>query len=221
MKPKQYTDPAIKLPPELQKFFELFSHKKTKKLPPHKPYDHEIKFIKNKQPGYGLLYSISQKEFQVFKKFLDENLAKGFIRASSFPTATPVLFVKKPGKGFRLCVNYKTFNAITVKYKYPLLLIQKTLDRLTKTKYFTKLDIVAAFNKIKMAESEKWKTFFRTRYGFFESLIMNSGFCGAPSSFQNYINDIFHEYLNTFCSAYIDDIFIYSKTKKEHMKHVH
>ena len=161
-----------------------------------------------------------QKEFQILKKFFDENLAKGFIRASSFPAAAPVLFVKKPGKGLRLCVKYKTLNAITVKNKYPLPLIQETLNRLVKVKYLTKLDIVAIFNKIRMVENEKWKTVFRTRYGFFESLIMNFGLCGVPSSFQNYIHDIFHEYLNTFCSAYIDDIFIYNKTKKEHMKHV-
>ena len=96
-------------------------------------------------------------------------------------------------------------------------LIQKTLNRLVKAKYFTKLDIVAAFNKIRIAENEKWKT--RTRYGFFESLIMNFGLCGAPSFFQNYINDILYEYLNKFSSACIDDIFIYSKTKKD-TKHV-
>ena len=71
-----------------------------------------------------------------------------------------------------------------------------------------------------MAEKEKWKTAYRTRYGLFESLIMNFGLCGAPSSFQNYINDILHEHLDTFCSAYINDILIYSKTKKEHTKHV-
>ena len=95
-------------------------------------------------------------------------------------------------------------------------LIQETLNRLVKIKYFTKLNIVAVFKKIKMAEKEKWKTVVRTRYGFFEFLVMNFGFCGAPSFFQNYINDILHEHLNTFCSAYIDNIFIYSKTKEKH-----
>ena len=213
-RPKQYTDPATKLPPELHEFFELFSHQEANKLPPHRLYDHKIKFMESKQPGYGPLYSISQGEFQVLKKFLDENLAKGFIRASFSPAAAPVLFARKPGGIFRLCVNYKTFNAITVKNRYPLPLIQETLDRLVKAKYFTKLNIVVAFNKIRMAEREKWKTAFRTRYGFFESLIMNFGLCGVPSSFQNYINDILHEYLDTFCSAYINDILIYNKTKK-------
>ena len=63
--------------------------------------------MESKQPGYGLLYSMSQGELQVLKKKIDENLAKGFIRTSFFPTAAPVLFVKKPGGNFRLCVNYK------------------------------------------------------------------------------------------------------------------
>ena len=93
LKPKQHTDPATKLFPELHKFFELFSHQKTNKLAPHKPYDHKIKFIENKRPGYGPLYSMSQGELQVLKKILDENLTKSFIKTSSFPAAAPVLFV--------------------------------------------------------------------------------------------------------------------------------
>ena len=218
--PKHRTDPAIKLPQEFHEFLVLFSEKKANKLPPHRPYDHKINFIKKKQPGYGLLYSMSQGKFQILKKFFDENFAKGFIRASFFLTVSPVLFARKQSGGFRPCVNYKVFNAITMKNRYPLPLIQETLDRLAKTKYFTKLNIVVAFNKIRMAENEKWKTVFRIKYGLFEFLIMNFGFCGAPSAFQNYINDILHEYLNIFCSAYIDDILIYSKTKKKHVKHV-
>ena len=155
LRPKQRIDFTTKLFSELHEFLELFSGKETNKLPPHKPYDHKIKFIQYKQPGYGLLYSMSQGELQVLKKFLDENLAKGFIRASSFPAAAPVLFARKPGGGLRLCVDYRALNAITVKNRYPLPLIQETLDRLAKAKYFTKLDIVTVFNKIRMAEGEK------------------------------------------------------------------
>ena len=71
----------------------------------------------------------------------------------------------------------------------------------------------------KKVENEKWKTVFRIKHGFFEFLVINFGLCKTPSIFQNYINDNFYEYLNTFCSIYIDDNFIYNKTKKE-MKHV-
>ena len=94
---------------------------------------------------------MSQGKLQVLKKFLDENLTKNFIRA------TPVLFARKPGGNFRFGVNYKIFNTITMKNRYPLPLIQETLNRLARAKYFTKLNIVAAFNKIRMAESKNGK----------------------------------------------------------------
>ena len=100
LKPKQHTDPATKLFPELHEFFELFFHQKTNKLPPHKPYDHKIKFIKNKQPGYGPLYSMFQREFQILKKFLDENLAKGFIRAIFFQPQPQFYLLKNREKVF-------------------------------------------------------------------------------------------------------------------------
>ena len=99
-----------------------------------------------------------------------------------------------------------------MKNRYLLSLIQEILNRLIKNKYFIKLNIVVVFSEIRMVE--KWKTVFRIKYGFFEFLIMNFGFRGIPSTFQNYINDILNKYINIFCFAYIDDIFIYNRTKK-------
>ena len=81
---------------------------------------------------------------------------------------------------------------------------------------FTKLDIIAAFNKLRMAEGEEWKTAMRTRYGLFEYLVMPFELCEASSSFQSYINDILWDCLDVFVTAYIDDILIFSKSKKEH-----
>ena len=98
---------------------------------------------------------MSRDELQVLKKYVEENLSKGFIWASSSPAAAPGLFVKKPDGGFWFCVDYHDLNALTVKNKYSLPLIRKTLDRLCKAVYFTKLDIVAAFNKIRVAEREE------------------------------------------------------------------
>ena len=111
------------------------------------------------QPGSqspaGPLYGMSRDKLQVLKKYLEENLSKGFIWASFSPAAAPVLFFKKPGGGLWFYVDYRGLNAPTVKNKYPLPLIRKTLDRLCKAVYFTKLDIVAAFNKIHMAEGKE------------------------------------------------------------------
>jgi len=114
---------------------------------------------------------MSLDELKCLRKYLDENLSKGFIRASTSPVAAPVLFVRKPGGGLRFCVDYRALNAITVKNRYPIPLIQETLNRLSKAKVYTKLDIIGAFNRLRIAEGDEWLTAFRTRYGLFEYLV--------------------------------------------------
>ena len=153
---------------------------------------------------------MSYGEFLVLRKTLTELLDKNFIRASSSPAAAPVLFAKKPGGGLRFCVDYRALNALTRKDRYPLPLIKETLNSLSEAKWFTKLDIIAAFHKIRIAKGEEWKTAFRTRYGLFEWLVTPFGLTGAPATFQRYINWVLREYIDEFCSAYIDDILIFS-----------
>jgi hypothetical protein len=98
---------------------------------------------------------MSLNKLKVLKKYLDENLSKGFIRASSSPVASPVIFVKKPGGGLRFCVNYQGLNALTIKNQYPIPLLQETLSQLSKANFYTKLDIIAAFNKLRIAEGDE------------------------------------------------------------------
>ena len=217
---KPYVDPATILPSDYHEYLDVFSRQDSKLLPVHRPYDHKIQLEEGKSPSFGPLYGMSQDELRVLKKTLEEDLHKGFIRASSSPAASPVLFAKKPGGGLRFCVDYRSLNAITVKNRYPIPLIQETLDRLSKAVIYTKLDVIAAFNRLRIAEGDEWKTAFRTRYGLYEYLVMPFGLTNAPSTFQHYINDTLRDYLDVFCTAYIDDILIYSKSKKEHRKHV-
>jgi hypothetical protein len=100
-------------------------------------------------------------------------------------------------------------------------LIYETLRNISKARWFTKLDVIAAFHKIRIAEGDEWKTAFRTRYGLFEWLVTPFGLANAPSTFQKYINYTLRDYLDEFCSAYIDDILIYSSgSKRQHREHV-
>jgi hypothetical protein len=163
---------------------------------------------------------MSLNKLKVLKKYLDKNLSKGFIRASSSPVASPVIFVKKPGGGLRFCVDYRGLNALTIKNQYLIPLLQETLSQLSKANFYTKLDIIAAFNKLRIAEGDKWLTAFRTRYRLFKYLVMPFGLANAPSTFQHYVNDALQPYLDLFCSAYIDDILIFSNTLAEHKQHV-
>lgn len=220
LNPKQPTDPSTVLPEEYHKYLDVFSKQLADSLPPHQPYDHHIRLEPGAQPTFEPLYGMSWDELLVLKKYLDDNLTKDFIRASSSPAASPILFVRKPEGGLRFCVDYRGLNAITIKNHYPLPLIRETLDRMAYVKYFTKLDVVAAFNKLRMAKGDEWLTAFRTRYSLYEYLVMPFGLSNAPASFQNYINNILQDYLDAFCTAYIDNILIYSNTLKEHKKHV-
>ena len=87
-------------------------------------------------------------------------------------------------------------------------------------KYYTTLNIRDAYNLLRIAEGDEWKTAFRTRWGLFETLIVPFGLTNAPAAFQHYINDVLRPFLDIFCSAYLDDVLIYSSTLNEHKTHV-
>jgi hypothetical protein len=87
-------------------------------------------------------------------------------------------------------------------------------------KYFLRIDIISAFNNVRMKEGHEKLTTFLTRFGLFESLVMLFGLTGALATFQRFINDSLCDYLDQFCSTYLDDILIYSKTREEHEEHV-
>ncbi|KAI0992865.1 hypothetical protein K3495_g15319 [Podosphaera aphanis] len=125
---------------------------------------------------------MSREELLVLRKTLNDSLDKGYIRASKLEAGAPVLSARKPGGGLRFCYYYGGLNAVTRSDKYPLPLISDTICNLTKAKWFTKLDVAAAFCKIRMTE-EEWETEFRTRYGIFEGMITSFGLSGALATF--------------------------------------
>ena len=176
--------------------------------------------IDGKTPPFGPLYAMSRNELQALKAWLEKNLKKGFIRPSSSAAASPVLFVKKADGSLRFCVDYRGLNNISVKDRYPLPLTKESLNNLKGMKYFTKIDIISAFNNIRIKEGQEYLTAFRTRFGLYESLVMPFGMTGAPATFQRFINDTLREHLDVFCTAYLDDILIYSRTREEHLSHV-
>jgi hypothetical protein len=123
------------VPVEYHKFLPLFSEAEANKLPPHCPYNHRIPLKEEFTPPFGSIYSLSRTELKALKKWLEENLSKGFIRASSSPAGAPILFVKKGDGSLRLCVDYRGLNEGTIKNRYPLPLLHETLLQLQKVKY--------------------------------------------------------------------------------------
>ena len=117
-------------------------------------------------------------------------------------------------------MDYRKLNCLTKKDRYPLPLIDETLERLSKARIFTKLDIRQAFNRIRMNPESEDLTTFRTRYGAYKYKVLPFGLTNGPVTFQRYINDLLFDCLDNFVTAFIDDIMIYSMNEAEHELHV-
>jgi hypothetical protein len=115
------------VPLEYHKFLPLFSEMEANKLPPHCPYNHHILLKDGFIPPFGPIYSLSRTELAALRKWLDENLSKGFIHTSSSPAGTPILFIKKGDRSLCLCVNYRGLNEGTIKNRYRLPLLYEML----------------------------------------------------------------------------------------------
>ena len=150
------------------------------------------------------------------RRYLNENLSKDFIQVSHFQMIISVLFIKKLEEELCFCINYQDLNVITVKNQYSLSLISETLNRLSWVKIFIKLNIISAFNRLWIKEEDEALIVFHTRFKLFEYLVMLFNLCNEFISFQKYINNILHEHLNKFCTAYLNDILIYFNNKIEH-----
>jgi len=198
-----------------------FSKKDSDVLPPHREgVDHQIELTSKNTLASSPLYSMSLEQLELVKSYLEDHLRRGFITHSNAPYASPVLFAKKPGGGWRFCVDYRKLNEITKKDAYPIPLIQETLTRLARAKVFTKLDVRQAFYRIRLDEKAEDLTTFRTRYGNYKYRVLPFGLCNGPATFQRYINKVLHGLLDDFCTAYLDDILIYSDDPLEHEAHV-
>ena len=209
------------VPKEYHEYLDVFSKELADQLPPRRYIDHEIPLEFGKRPYFGPLYNLSQKELEVQKKYIEEQVIKGFMRPSQSSAASPMIFVKKKDTDeLRPCVDYRKLNEITVKDRGPLPLINETLDRLQKAKIYTKLDLQNAYNSIRIKEGDEWKTAVRTRYGLFEYLVMPFGLTNAPATFQRFITDVLREYMDVTCVIYLDDILIFSQNEEEHTEHV-
>ena len=152
------------------------------------------------------------------KSYIETHPKTGFIQTFKPPASASILFDKKPDSSFSFFVNYQVFNNHTIKNWYPLPLIGEALDQLAKAKQFTQLDLINTYHQMRIREGNKWKTAFRTRYGYFEYQVIPFGLSNAPASFQGYINKTLAKKLGVFVIVYLDDILIY--TEDEDQGHV-
>jgi hypothetical protein len=174
------------LPEEFKEYADVFLKEASNVLPPLRAYNHKIQ-LQNPEDieglGYSPLRKQSTQQLLEVKRFLEENLKKGFIEDSSAPFASPILFVKKHDGSLRFCVDFRKLNGVTRKDRYPLPLIDETLSRLAKAKIYTKLDIRQAFHRIRMDPDLEELTTFRTRYGTYKCKVLWEGLYNGPATY--------------------------------------
>jgi hypothetical protein len=205
---------------------DVFSDESAKILPPHRPgIDAEVHLKEGEKMWQCKLFDMPKDQLEVLKKYLDEQLSKGFIQPSKSPVASPVFFVTDKASSsrgvsqLRLVVDYRTLNSKIVLDEYPLPLSREIIDRLGRAKIYTKFDVRAGFNNIRIKAGDEWKLAFKTMFGLYEYTVMPMGLATAPSIFQRFINATLAPFLGIFCFAYLDDIIIFSDDEKKHDRH--
>ncbi|KAI3775921.1 hypothetical protein L1987_45681 [Smallanthus sonchifolius] len=157
-----------------------------------------------------------QVEFQI-----DLTLGTTPIARAPYSLApTPVLFVKKKDGTFRMCIDYRELNKVTIRNRYPLPRIDDLFDQLQGSSFYSKIDLRSGYHQLRLQDEDISKTAFRTRYGHYEFLVMPFGLTNAPTVFMDLSNHVCKPYLDQFVIVFIDDILIYSRSREEHEEHL-
>lgn len=230
--PETVTTPAhcAEMQQLLDEFASVFAEPSG--LPHTRQYDHHIPLIPGVRPVSMRPYCVVPELKTEIKRQIQELLKQGVITHSSSPFSSPVLLVKKNDKptdpysefnfvqAWWLVVDYRHLNALTVKGKYPLPVIDELLDELSGALWFSKLDLRVGYHQIRLAPGEESKTAFQTHNGHYEFKVMAFGLTGAPATFQHAMNASLAPVMRKFALVFFDDILIYSSTLEDHLKHV-
>ncbi|GJW73880.1 putative reverse transcriptase domain-containing protein [Tanacetum coccineum] len=189
-------------------------------IPPARQVEFQIDLVPGAAPVARAPYRLAPSEMKELAEQLQELSDKGFIRPSSSPWGAPVLFVKKKDRSFRMCIDYRELNKLTVKNHYPLPRIDDLFDQLQGSSVYSKIDLRSGYHQLRVREEDIPKTAFRTRYGHYEFQVMPFGLTNALAVFMDLMNRVCKPYLDKFVIVFIDDILIYSKNKEEHEEHL-
>jgi hypothetical protein len=144
--------------------------------------------------------------------YIQELLHKGHICPSSSPCGSPIMLVQKKDGTWRLCIDYRALNKITVRNRTRFPESTTSLINSWGTKYFSKIDLKSGYHQVPIEQTDVWKTAFKSKEGLFEWLVMPFGLTNAPTTFMRMMDDILRPFTNTFVMVYMDDILIYNKT---------
>ena len=183
-------------------YINVFDRSQANILPSYRFYNYKLKFAEGADKNIlfkNRIYSILNHKLEQIKKYLNEHLKKKFIVFNYASFASFVLFIKKSNEGLRFYVNYRKLNVIIKRNRYFISLIDEVLTKIQGCKYFIRLNIITAFNKLRMHSNNKDFITFVTSLEAYKYRVLSFELTNDPAIYQQYMNDIFFEYLNDFC----------------------
>ena len=211
-------DPPVEIQHLLDEFSDVFAAPQG--LPPNRACDHRIPLLPGAQPISIRPYRHSPETKTEIERQVEELLASGIIQHSNSPFASPAILVRKKDGQWRLCIDYRKLNALTVTPKFPLPVIDELLDELSGASWFSKLDLRAGYHQIRLAAGEEYKTAFQTHSGHYEYKVLPFGVSGGPATFQGGMNHTLKPVSRRCALVFFDDILVFSISFEDHIKHL-